>query len=311
MKERYEEISLSCLCEWFGVSRQAYYQHERNCSERSFSHGLLLAEIKTIRNRHQRIGARKLHSLLVPFMQIHDIKMGRDALFDFLSFYGLLVRKRKRYVRTTCSLHWQRKYPNLITGFTPERPNELWVSDITYWKLGERAVYLSLITDAYSRKILGYHLSSDLNAKQNIKALKMALSGIGKRSAVSNQLIHHSDRGSQYCSSSYVNWLKKNHIEISMTQNGDPLENAIAERVNGIIKDEYLLNYPCHDIETARKYLNKAVLLYNRERPHNSIGNLTPEVVHNQFHLIKPEKIKRLWKNYYKKSSIFANQIQD
>ena len=311
MKELYEEISLSSLCKWFGISRQAYYQHESSCSVQNFHHGLLLAEIKSIRSRHKRLGTRKLHSLLVPFMEAHDIKIGRDGLFDFLSFYGLLIRKRRRYVKTTYSFHWQRKYPNLITEFTPSRPNELWVSDITYWKLGEQAVYLSLITDAYSRKILGYHLSSDLNAEQSIKALKMALSGTGKRTIVSDQLIHHSDRGTQYCSSSYVGWLKRNHIDISMTQSGDPLENAIAERVNGIIKDEYLLNYPCKGIESARKYLNKAVLLYNTERPHSSIGNFTPELVHNQSQLIKQEDVKRLWKNYYKKNATFANRIQD
>lgn len=307
----YATISLQTVCSWFGISRQSYYQQERHTTEQSFDQGLLLEEIKSIRRRHQRIGVRKLQSLLGPFMQAHAIKMGRDAMFDFLSYHGLLVRKRKRHVKTTYSYQWQRKYPNLITDFIPSRPNELWVSDITYWKLCDQAVYLSLITDAYSRKIVGYHLSEDLSTAQSIKALNMALSGIGNRTAVSDQLIHHSDRGTQYCSSTYVSLLQKHHIQISMTQSGDPLENAIAERVNGIIKDEYLLNYPCRDLANARKYLKKAVSLYNTERPHSSIGNLTPEFVHNQYHLIKDEKIKRMWKNYYKKKSIFANQLQD
>jgi transposase InsO family protein len=153
----------------------------------------------------------------------------------------MLIRRRKRHVKTTNSYHWLKKYPNLIVDFTPSKPNELWVSDITYWKIQDQLFYISLITDAYSRKIIGYHLAENLRAEETTKALNMALSGFKKRSETSGQLIHHSDRGSQYCSTSYVSLLQKNHIEISMTQNGDPLENAIAERVNGIIKDEYLL----------------------------------------------------------------------
>lgn len=296
---KYEHVSFSALCEVFSISRQAYYQHERNLIEEVFDDGLVLGEVKSIRKNHPRIGVRKLQEMLFPFMQEHSIKMGRDAMFDLLSAYGLLVRRRRRQVKTTHSHHWLKKYPNLIMDFLPKLPNELWVSDITYWKLETRTVFVSFITDAFSHKIVGYHLSETLHATQTVKALKMALSGYKKRS---KSLIHHSDRGVQYCSSLYVNILRENQIDISMTQNGDPLENAIAERVNGIIKDEYLLNYKCNNINDAKKYLARAVLLYNTERPHSSIGNLTPEVVHNQAKNIPYEKIKRLWKNYYKKN---------
>ena len=307
MKERYTSIRLGTMCRWFGISRQAYYQHEWTLSEEVFQHSLVLDEIKSIRKRHPRIGVRKLQEILRPFLQEHKIKMGRDALFELLSYHNLLVRKRKRHVKTTHSHHWLKKYPNLIIDFTPTKPNELWVSDITYWKLQEQPVYLSLITDAYSRKIVGYHLSENLHAEQTLKALTMALSDLKEQPGISEHLIHHSDRGVQYCSSSYVNQLQKKGLKISMTQSGDPLENAIAERVNGIIKDEYLFNYQCNNIRDARKQLVIAVSLYNKERPHSSIGNLTPEVVHNHLHKIENKNIKRLWKIYYKKNPTFVN----
>jgi len=300
MKDNHQTISIWILCKYFSISRQAYYQHEWQLSEEVFQHGLLLDEVKLIRQRHTRIGVRKLQFMLEPFMQENSIKIGRDGLFDLLSAHGLLVRKRKRSVRTTQSHHWLKKYSNLIIDFTPTRPNQLWVSDITYWKLEEIFFYVSLITDAYSRKIVGYHLSATLHAEETVKALKMALKDLKDGF---ERLIHHSDRGVQYCSSSYVSLLNNNKIDISMTQSGDPLENAMAERVNGIIKDEYLLNYKCNNINEAMNYLSMAVSLYNKERPHSSIGNYTPEYVHKQYDEIPIEKIKRLWKNYYIKGT--------
>ena len=287
MRDGHEYFSLSTFCKCFGISRQAWYQHEWNLSKDIFQYGLLLEEVKKIRKRHQRMGVRKLHELLRSFMQENMIKIGRDALFDFLSAHGMLVRTRKRHIRTTCSHHWLKKYPNLTVDFIPTEPNKLWVSDITYWKTGDMCLYISLITDAYSRKIVGYHAGESLHSCESVKALKMALRELRDSFQSHFQLIHHSDRGVQYCSSSYVNLLKKQQIDISMTQNGDPLENAIAERVNGIIKDEYLLNYQCNNIEDARKKLAMAVWLYNNERPHGSIGNLTPEIVHSQYRFLQ------------------------
>jgi transposase InsO family protein len=229
--------------------------------------------------------------------------MGRDALFELLSAHGMLIRIRRRYIKTTFSNHWMRKYPNLIIDFTPSKPNELWVSDISHWKTGDNLFYLHLITDAFSRKIMGYQVSVNLLGSETIKALKMALQELSSAFQNHFQLIHHSDRGAQYCAHLYVNLLKEKQIRISMTQNGDPLENAIAERVNGIIKEEYLLNYQCDNINDARKLLAKTVSLYNNERPHSSIGNFTPQFVHTQYHKIENDKIKRLWKNYYTKKS--------
>lgn len=294
MKTRFSHIGLAKLCGWFGITRQAYYQNKWNVIETSVEEYLLLKEVLSIRKLHNRMGTRKLYAKLQGFMLEHCIKMGRDALFDFLSANKLLVRKRKRRIFTTQSSHWLRKYPNLIRGFCPFGSNQLWVSDITYWKINEKHVYISFITDAYSHKIVGHHVANTLESIETVQALKMALSGLEKNRNC--QLIHHSDRGIQYCSSEYVKLLTDYDIKISMTENGDPLENAIAERVNGIMKDEYLYDYKVNSLTEARKVLDFAVKLYNNDRPHNSIGNCYPSQVHEQS--IKTEK---LWKSYYHK----------
>lgn len=256
-----------------------------------------------IRKEHKVIGTRKLYGKLQPFMIEHGIKMGRDALFDLLAVNRLLVKKRKRRIQTTYSNHWLRKYPNLIRDFIPTAINQLWVSDITYWKIatGDH-LYISLITDAYSRKIVGYHVAETMEAIQSIQALQMALAPLGG-AAVPLQLTHHSDRGIQYCSGKYVKLLQDNGIRISMTENGDPLENAIAERVNGIIKEEYLNHYQTDNLVQPKKQLHKAIGLYNNDRPHMSIGNLTPNKLHNN----QKTNPQRLWKNYFKKRNTFEN----
>jgi putative transposase len=238
------------------------------------------------------MGGRKLYELLEPFMMEHQIKMGRDALFDLLAANKLLVRRRKRRILTTNSFHWLRKYPNKIRDFVPTGPNQLWVSDITYWKIEPGNVYISLITDAYSHKIVGYHVGETLETIQSIQALNMALGGIIHPI---DGLIHHSDRGIQYCSNDYVKLLQDNLIEISMTENGDPLENSIAERVNGILKEEYLECYKINDLKEAQSLLKQVVHLYNEERPHMSISNKFPSEIHKN-----PKPVTRLWKNYFK-----------
>ena len=184
--------------------------------------------------------------------------------------------------------------------------NQLWVSDITYWRVSFGFVYISFITDAYSRKIVGYHAAQTVEAIETIKALKMALVSFNNKAKNNFELIHHSDRGLQYCSDLYIKLLKENNINISMTENGDPLENAIAERVNGIIKEEYLNDYCVSSLEQAKELLAAVVKLYNNERPHQSIGYLTPENVHQ-----KKIKTERLWKNYYKKNTNIVKQLQD
>ena len=306
MKNNFARIGLARLCGWFGVTRQAYYQNNWEGVSTTIEEELVIQQVKNIRTNHKRIGTRKLHEMLQPFMQEHAIKMGRDTLFNLLSANHLLVRKRKRRIKTTNSFHWLRKYPNLIRGFVPTSINQLWVSDITYWKLKESPVYISFITDAYSRKIVGYQVADTLEAIESVRALQMAISGLGPNSDVN--LIHHSDRGIQYCSQPYIKLLKENKIEISMTENGDPLENAIAERVNGIIKDEYLDNYQISSIDEAKELLKAVIDLYNNERPHLSISNFAPNHIHQSTTKIKTE---RLWKNYYRKKTTIVNQEQD
>jgi putative transposase len=306
MKSNFPHIGLARLCGWFGITRQAYYQNGWKGIDMSIAEDIILSEVSAIRKDHKRMGTRKLYEKLQPFMSEHQIKIGRDALFDLLSSNHMLVRKRKRRIKTTQSYHWLRKYSNLIHGFTPTAPNQLWVSDITYWKINGSYVYISFITDAFSHKVVGYHVAQSLEAVEIITALKMALSGFLIEPESHFKLIHHSDRGVQYCSHDYVKLLQDNHIQISMTENGDPLENAIAERLNGILKDEYLNDSPVKSIEEARIVLARAVYLYNEERPHMSVGNMYPGQVHEQS--LKPEK---LWKNYYRKNPIIVNQSQD
>lgn len=303
MKNLYPKVSLGRFCRLLGVTRQAYYQHFWYREQLSFEEDLIVSEVHKIRKNHRHMGGRKLYELLQPFLLAHQIKMGRDRLFDILSANHLLVRRKKKQAITTNSFHRFKKYSNLIKDFLPVKPNQLWVSDITYWKIETGFVYISIITDAYSRKIVGYHLADSLQTSETVKALLMAIDSLPKNSESKKTLIHHSDRGTQYCSNEYVKLLQANSIDISMTENGDPLENAIAERINGIIKEEYLNDYAIENIKEARGLLATVVNLYNQERPHMSIGNLTPNHVHQNN--LKTEK---LWKNYYIKSPIIVNQ---
>ncbi len=295
MRFDFQGISLADLCSWFGITRQAYYQSKKRILRELVEQEILLSGVTEIRKNHKRLGGRKLFYKLEGFMSGHQIKMGRDAFFDFLRDNGLLVRKRKRYHVTTNSNHWMKKYPNLIKDVVPLRPNHVWVSDITYWKTKGGHYYISFITDAYSRKIVGYQVAMTMEAIESVAALKKALKGLfGKILG----LIHHSDRGSQYCSAKYVELLKKNNVQISMTENGDPLENAIAERLNGIIKGEYLVDYHINSLTEAKRILEAVVDLYNEERPHSSVSNLTPSEAHQRE---MSQEIRRLWKNYYQK----------
>ena len=252
----------------------------------------MVQQITKIRVHQPRIGGRKLHHMLRLFMQQHGMAMGRDAFFKLLAGHGLLVRKRKkRKPITTDSFHRYKKYKNLIRDLVPVSPNQLWASDITYIGLKDGFAYLSLITDAYSRKIVGFCLSKSLDASGSIKALQMALNNHPD----CKNLVHHSDRGVQYCCNAYVGILKKRELQISMTENGDPLENAMAERVNGILKDE-LLQDSYTSFAAAQEGVARAVSVYNHLRPHTSIGYKTPVEVHTG-----AEKVERKWKNYYVK----------
>lgn len=257
---------------------------------------MLVQEVERIREEQRRIGGRKLYLMTSGFRAEHLMEMGRDRFFDVLREHRLLVRKRRsRRPRTTFSCYWMKRYPNLAKGFVPTGANQLWVSDITYLRLKEGFAYLSLITDAYSRKIVGYRLSEDLTARGCVAALEMALRNNPEREA----LIHHSDRGMQYYSAGYMKLL--GNIRISMSEKSDPLENAIAERVNGILKQEFL-EKQFESFEEAGEKVDRAVNLYNHLRPHLSCDMLTPAEAHT-----KEGELKRHWKSYRRTDSIFSS----
>jgi putative transposase len=271
---------------------QAYYQYRGILAKRVLKEELLIGQVLYYRRLQPRLGARKLLTMLQPFMDAHGIGIGRDVFFELLQVNGLLIRKRRRSKpRTTFSDHWLNKYPDLAKGLTVSRADELWVSDITYIHLsGNRFAYLSLVTDAYSRKITGYCMCEDLSVEGPVAALRMAVKGRKDKSP----LMHHSDRGAQYCAHDYVELLNSSVIAISMTQSGDPRENAIAERVNGILKQELLKEvYP--DLRQAKRSIKAAVEVYNKHRPHSSVNMMTPEQAH-----LQTGTIPRRWKNYYK-----------
>jgi putative transposase len=266
----------------FGKSRQAYYKSVNHCISEAFGEELVLGLVRGVREKSKtsRWGVRKIHNLIEGNLDLLGIKIGRDKLFDLLRSNGLLVSKRRRKFHTTQSHHWLRKYQNLIENMVVSRPNQLWVSDITYVQLNGEVYYLYLITDAYSQKIVGWNVSQDLKAESAIKALKMALAA--NKNIPPHSLIHHSDRGIQYCSHAYTKLLKDRCVWISMTKPASPQENAIAERVNGILKEEWLVDMDGYTDINAKKYIDNIISIYNGMRPHNSLGNLTPEQVHEK-----------------------------
>ena len=246
--------------------------------------------VRGIRARQPRIGTRKLHCMLSSVFEENDIKIGRDKLFALLKGNGLLVKPRRRNKITTDSSHAYRKYPNLIREYVPCEPDQIWASDITYVSTAQGFVYVSLVTDQYSKKIMGYHVHQTLEAKGPLKALKMAMRN---RCHNETNLIHHSDRGIQYCCEEYVNLLKHNKIQISMSAPGNPYENAVAERVNGICKNEFYLDSYFRNIKQVRQALKETVTVYNTARPHASCDYLTPEQAHYQYGILK-----KRWKTY-------------
>ena len=272
-----------------GYTPQAYHKKTKKQFIKQVNDDLLIQQVHLIRKEQPRCGTRKLLIMLQPFLQQHHIVIGRDYFFNLLAKNKMLIRKTKRSVHTTNSKHHFYRYPNLAKDFTPLKAHELWVSDITYIPLKNRFAYLFLITDAYSRKIVGHHVSDDMKVSSAVVALKKALA----QKPVETIVMHHSDRGIQYCSNDYVNLLQQNHALISMTQNGDPLENAIAERVNGILKTELISSF-YQDIDKAALSIARAVIIYNFKRRHSSLNWQIPAEVHNQ----KGTQIKR-WKNYY------------
>lgn len=224
-----------------------------------------------------RLGGRKLYFLLKPAFAARGIKLGRDGLFDYLREHRLLVQPVKRYTKTTHSKHWMKKYPNLFEEQIVNRAEQAFVSDITYVETEEGVHYLSLVTDAYSRKIMGYEVSDNMCAESVVKALRQA----ARQRQTRRSLIHHSDRGLQYCSSIYQEELKRHDITPSMTDGYDCYQNALAERVNGILKQEFLL-HKCQNLKELKGLVRESVDIYNHLRPHLSLNMKTPEEVHKK-----------------------------
>jgi len=268
---------LAQSCRLFGISRQSIYQHLSRHKQRQVSLEPLQAMVQQIRRYLPRLGTRKLYFLLQAQLEESNIKIGRDGLFDYLRQHSMLVKLRRSYTKTTDSRHWMKKHPNLLKTLKVYRPEQVFVSDITYVESDDGVHYLSLVTDVCSRKIMGYHLSHDMKAYNVVKALKQAISQ--RRTHL--PLIHHSDRGSQYCSELYQDLLKKNKITPSMTDGYDCYQNALAERVNGILKQEFLL-YKCKTFQDLKRLIKESVQVYNNIRPHLSLGMKTPDIVHKK-----------------------------
>lgn len=274
-------MSITFTCRQLGYTKQAYYKSIKQQRQKIINTEVVKQKVLSLRCQMPRLGTRKLHYLL----HSQQCSIGRDALFGLLRAEGLLVKKKRRFPKTTDSRHWLRKYPNLIHELEVSRPEQLWVADITYLSLQQGHCYLHLVSDAYSKQIMGYQVSDTLEASHSMQALKMALA---QRSSWGS-LIHHSDRGLQYCSAAYTQLLHKHQVQISMTQDGSPYDNAVAERINGILKDEYGLDDSFEDMMQVQKEVMQAVSSYNEQRPHLSNYFLTPKQMHQQ-NTLKPRK---------------------
>lgn len=279
------------------MSTQAYYKHGNTDLRKLAEEAFCVEFIRRVRQKDPGIGGGKLWRMYKKeFGEDHGV--GYNRFYDIIEKYGLKVRRKKRRAKTTDSSHDLPTYPNLVKELVPLRPNQLWVSDITYMVIYVNAqtgeygfCYLSLVTDYYTKEIIGWCVGETLEAKFVMEALNMALSRLDGNPA--EDLIHHSDRGVQYASYDYTRLLKKHNIKISMTECGDPKDNAVAERVNGIIKNELLMGTSFFSIEEVRKALKVAVDFYNNERPHMSLDWKTPAEA-----ALCTGELEKKWKSY-------------
>ena len=271
------QASMEKTCNCFDMHRDAYYKSKKRDGHRQTMEAQVIKLVKEERKEQPRVGTRKLHEALYTNFHQANIKIGRDVLFNILRAHSMLVKPKKTSCKTTDSYHRFHKYNNLVKDMDVKAPNQVWVSDITYIRTVNGFCYLALITDMYSRKIVGYDISDSLELAGCLRALKKAL--WHARPAVG--LVHHSDRGIQYCSNAYVSELKKRQIKISMTEENHCYENAIAERVNGILKDEFYLDQCFFDTGHAVVATKNAINIYNHKRLHLSLGYKTPNWVFN------------------------------
>lgn len=262
------KYSKAAICRTMGITRQAFYKGGKANTQRFLKEQILLQAVASIRARQPRVGGRKLQRMLLAM----GFDIGRDKLFVILEKYRLLVCPLRNFRRTTNSNHRFRKYKNLIKDKEVTRPDEVFVADITYIDTNEGFCYLVLITDLYSRKIVGWDLSQSLGIEGCQRAARMALKGIKDP----KDLIHHSDRGLQFCSSGYVGILNEHNVEISMTEENHVYENAVAERVNGILKTEFSLGERIISFNIAKLLVAEAIKIYNEERLHTSLNYQTP-----------------------------------
>ncbi|MGN5054477.1 IS3 family transposase [Aeromonas veronii] len=276
-----ERLTIVRACLFLGISRQAYYKRNRVADERHAQGLQVVRFVRQVRLRQPRMGTRKLHYLLQG-QDDDGLKVGRDRLFQILAEHRLLVQPKRAYHKTTHSFHRFYRHPNLLKAgpeqVTPVAPEQVWVADITYLPARSGPLYLSLVTDAYSRKIVGHHVHEGMHAESVAMAFKKAL----KQRRGSGELIHHSDRGVQYCSGLYQSLHERYGVKCSMTDGYDCYQNALAERVNGILKGELLLQSP-QDLTQAREMVREAVDIYNAERPHHALKYRTPDAVHRGF----------------------------
>ena len=282
------------LTELLGYSKQSYYKRIKLEEQKDIREKLILSLVREKRRLWKKGSGRNLHASLQGEFKKHNIKVGRDKFFEILRENGLLVKKKQRRTRTTFSYHHFHKYPNLIKDLTVERVNQVIVTDITYLYLrdSDSFAYLFLVTDLFSRKILGFKVSDNLSAKSAVEALVMAINNMTEI----DDTIHHSDRGIQYCSHEYTGILKQYGISISMTENSDPLENAVAERINKTLKEEFSeeKQISFSNLMEAKIMISQIVKFYNDERPHRSLEMFTPSMAYQM-----NKALKRKWKTYY------------
>lgn len=282
-------LGLKRLCGLFGMTRQAYYERSwREDDVRMLEHEVLrlVAEQRAL----GRFGVRTLLRMMGPGLDGLGIQIGRDRLYELLREHGLLVRPRRRHISTTNSRHRFAKWPYLLGGVVVDGPEQAWVCDITYIRTAGGFLYLFLVTDVYSRQVMGHHLGTTLEAKGAVAALRMAIS---RRKYPHRPLIHHSDRGVQYCSANYVEILNQAGITISMTEGASPHQNSIAERINRTFKEQLYMDQVFDSYEQARQRLSVAVETYNNIRPHRSCSNMTPALAHST-----DAPLTRDWKSY-------------
>lgn len=266
------------MCGFWQISRQAYYKGRKRLVEKTEKKTWILSKVRSIRKKHSQLGTLKLRKELDEEIKNCGRGFGRDKFFDLLRDHELLIKRKPKFAITTNSDHAFYKHKNYLAEAIITAPDQAWVSDITYLRTRQNFVYLSLITDVYSRKIVGWNVDVSLAVEGSIKAVKKAISQCGG----TENLIHHSDRGIQYCCYAYTDLMKDNGIKISMGEVGNCYDNAIAERVNGILKNEYLLDNEFADYEQAIEAVKEAIYLYNYERPHWSLNLQKPAIVYEK-----------------------------